>query len=104
MDDLQIVLNQMKRERQGVTVKQPLNVKQAILALIVDALREPCFICNNKPDDVHIFHVPEGLDKAGQKAIFYSLCTDCRLDITTKGRVEYQFAMKLKDENERLGV
>lgn len=103
MDDLQVVLNQVKRERQGITVK-PLDAGQVLKALITDAMREPCFTCNEKPSGVHIFHVPEGLDKAGQKVIFYTLCDNCRLDITTKGKVEYRFSQQLKDENERLGV
>ena len=103
MDDLAIVLNQMKREAIGIDAVN-VNPEQALKALICDAYSEPCFICDHKPDTVGIYFVPEELGKFNQKIIFYSLCADCKMDVTTPEVVEEKFAAHLQQENDMMGV
>ena len=83
MDDLQIVLNQMKREAIGIDSVR-VDAAQAIKALICDAYREPVLSVTSKPDTVEIYHVPEELAKFNQQLIFYSLCGDCKMDVTLR--------------------
>ena len=53
---------------------------------------------------MEIYHVPEELAKFNQRLIFYSLCGDCKMDITTKGVVEERLTMQLIGENAVMGV
>lgn len=72
---------------------------QALRALIADALKEPCYLDNQTPYSVQIYHVPKGLDQLGQKLILYSLCQDCTMDVSSKGKAELRLIRRLQDEN-----
>ena len=103
MDDLSIILNQMKRDALGATAVK-LNPEQALKALVCNAFLEPCFVCDQIPNTVEVFFVPEELAKFGQTVIFYTLCAECKMDMRLVRTVAEKLAKQLKDENERMGV
>lgn len=104
--DLQLLLQQMQREAVGAPPNIRLTPSDALKVLICEVYREGCFLCPTvtKPDTVEIFHVPVELAKFGQRLILYTLCADCKMDITTRRKVAEKFAAQLRDENERMGV
>ena len=50
IEDVKIVVDQLKREANGIPGDIILNSDQALRALLCDAFREPCFTCDRKPD------------------------------------------------------
>lgn len=77
----------------------PLDLKQTMQALIIATAKDPCYICEGKPHCVEMYRVPNGLNLLGQKMIFYTLCFDCKADVTSPAKVEYKLVRQLKAEN-----
>jgi len=77
----------------------PMDLKQAMQALILATSKEPCYLCEGVPHCVDIYNVPNGLNALGQKLILYTLCFACKADVTSKGKAELRLVRTLQAEN-----
>ena len=100
MDQFASVLDTIEgRHNKPVREMPPIDAQTALKALILDASKEPCFLCQAESWCVKVWQVPEGLNINGQAVVLYGLCEPCQMDVASPGKAELRLIQQMRKEN-----